>query len=348
MKSEDIAKIAGVSRSTVSRVINNYPNVPPETYEKVMKVIQEHHYVPNTSARALAGKKSNTIGLFLFIDGFDKEEDRIYKNDFFGSYMDLLVDYASLKDYFVLVCVISGKEHYEKIQQAFLEKRIDAGIIIGTQSDTLKEIHMDRVKSSVVLFDYDLKLSDNDYTKSSRVSTINSDDPMGIRDAVSYLKGLGHRRIGFIKGLSQARSGDIRYKAFVEAMADQGLSIHPGHVLEGAFHRDTAYQSVKQMIKEESTLPSAIISANDFMALAAIKAFEEEGIKVPEDISIIGFDNTLHGQISEPALTTIGPDFKAMAEKAIDILDKQIKGEEKVQHVTFEVNFYKRDTCKKI
>ncbi|MDA3847324.1 MAG: LacI family DNA-binding transcriptional regulator [Vallitaleaceae bacterium] len=348
MKSEDIAKLAGVSRSTVSRVVNNYPNVPTDTKEKVMNIIKEYNYSPNTYARTLAGKKSNTIGLFLIIEGDFGENNRIYMNDFFGAYLDLLLDYASIKDYYVLVSIISSESKYQKIQQAFLEKRIDAGVIIGTQLDTLKKIHMDTITSSVVLFDYDLTDKDRVFTKDSHISTINSNDYEGIKDAVRHLYSKGHRSIGFIKGRELSRSGHIRYEAYLSAMSELDLDVNADHIIEGEFDIGIAYANTQKMLKDCEIKPTAIISANDFMALAAIDAIHEANLDVPGDISIIGFDNTLHGQISDPKLTTIGPDFKIMAQKAIDILDKQIQGIYPSQEVNYEVNFYERDTCQSI
>jgi len=348
MKSVDIAKLAGVSRSTVSRVVNNYPNVPIETKEKVMKIINEYNYSPNTFARTLAGIKSNTIGLFLIIEGTNGEDERIYRNDFFGAYLDLLLDYANMKDYYVLVSIISNKDKYEKIQQAFLEKRIDAGVIIGTQQDTLKKIHIETIKSSVVLFDYDLTEEDKTFIVDGKVSTINTNDYKGIRDAVKYLHSKGHKSIGFIKGRELSRSGHVRFTAYKSAMEELGLDINPNYIIEGEFHIGTAKSNTKKMLKKCEKRPTAIISANDFMALAAIEAIREANMRVPQDISIIGFDNTLHGQISDPKLTTIGPDFKIMAQRAIDILDKQIHGQCPSEEINYEVNFYERETCQSI
>lgn len=348
MRSEDIAKLAGVSRSTVSRVINNYPNVPEETREKVMKIVREYNYSPNAFARTLAGKGTNTIGVFLFMEDWEKEEERISKNDFYKSYLELLVDYANLKDYYVLVRIISGKDMYRRVHQAFMEKRIDAGIIIGTQVDTLKEIHMDEIKSRVVLFDYDMTDEDHEHIVGGTVSTINSMDKEGIKKAVNYLYSLGHEKIGFIMGKPEVRAGRLRYEGYRAAMTELGLNINPKHVISGDFSMDKAYHEIKKMLSGASELPTAIISANDFMALSAMKALGEAGLSVPDDISLVGFDNTLHSEMSSPKLTTLSPDFRSMAEKAIDILDQQINEDTAEMHISYEVNFHKRESCKSI
>jgi len=137
MKSEDIAKLAGVSRSTVSRVLNNYSNVPDQTRRKVMKVIREHNYVPNTPARILAGKGMNTLGLFIVSIDEKTETNRIYQNNYFAPFLDIVVDVANNNDFYALVHTVYSERDYAKIQKAFQEKRIDGGIVVGTKDDTI-------------------------------------------------------------------------------------------------------------------------------------------------------------------------------------------------------------------
>ncbi|WP_461205472.1 LacI family DNA-binding transcriptional regulator [Clostridium sp. DL1XJH146] len=350
MKSIDIARLAGVSRSTVSRVINNYPNVPEKTRQKVMKVINEYNYMPNSYARTLAGKNSNTIGLFFIIRDGLENGDRLFKNDYFASYLDILVDMANAKDYYVLVSIVSDENKYLKINQAFSEKRIDGGIIIGTENDTLSRINAQNFNTSIILFDYDMNKEEAKKYENTNFTIINSNDQIGIEKAIDYLYNLGHREIGFIKGRETSRSGNGRFISFKEAMKRKNLNINEEYLLEGDFSTDTAYLEVKRVINNNK-LASAYISANDYMALGAIRAFKEEGYSVPGDISIVGFDNTNRAQEFDLKLTTIGPNFYEMAKKAINVLDDQIKDQEKkynLQVYEYAVEFFERDTCKKV
>jgi LacI family transcriptional regulator len=118
MKSEDIARMAGVSRSTVSRVINNYSNVPDETRRKVMKVIEKYHYSPNSSARALAGKKTDTIGLFIVSIAEKGSSTRVYQNNYFSPFIEAVIDTANERGVYVLVHSIFSVRDYAKIKQA--------------------------------------------------------------------------------------------------------------------------------------------------------------------------------------------------------------------------------------
>ncbi|WP_040952594.1 LacI family DNA-binding transcriptional regulator, partial [Gorillibacterium massiliense] len=142
MRSEDIARLAGVSRSTVSRVINNYPNVPEKTRIKVMKIIEQYHYEPNISARVLAGKGTNTIGLFVVSFADKTSVNRIYQNSYFAPFVDALVDTVNAMGYYVLIHTVYSEADYFKIKQAFQQKRIDGCVIVGTQGnvESLRDI----------------------------------------------------------------------------------------------------------------------------------------------------------------------------------------------------------------
>lgn len=346
MKSEDIARIAGVSRSTVSRVINNYPNVPEETKEKVMKIVREYNYMPNTFARTLAGKKSNTIGLFFVITGETFRNSRIARNDYFASYLNYLVDIANGMDYYVLVNTIRIESEYEKVNQAFLEKRIDGGILIGTQDDTLSKMHMHNIKSPMVIFDYDEdQLVEQGYD-SSRVTVVNSRDQSGMEKAVSYLMDKGHENIGFIMGNLHTRSARVRYDGYVNAMESHGLKVDPNYIVEGEFSVKVTYKGIKSAISR-GQLPTAYISSNDYMALEAIKALQEEGYKVPDDIAVIGFDNVHMSEQSYPPLTTLEPRFYDMARKAVELLDTKLHNPDSVNQKSYEfgVDIITRGSC---
>lgn len=341
MKSEDIAKLAGVSRSTVSRVINNYPNVPEATREKVMQVINEYNYMPNTFARTLAGKKSNTIGLFFIITGESEADSKIATNDYFSSYLNYLVDIANGMDYYVLVNTVAVPLDYEKVNRAFLEKRIDGGVIIGTQADTLDLIHIDTIKSPVVIMDYDPEdIPDN----AGQLFIVNSFDESGIDSAVRHLKDKGHKDIGFVKGNASTRSGIVRYDGFMKAMESCGLVVNTAHIFEGEFSPEIARKNINEAI-EQKNLATAYVCANDYTAIEIMKALEEAGYRVPEDIAVIGFDNVHLSEHSIPPLTTLAPRFRDMARQAIAMLDSALKEEPQGETVAaYEVDLVIRES----
>lgn len=318
MKSEDIARIAGVSRSTVSRVINKYPNVPEETRLKVMEVIDKYDYRPNAYARTLAGKKSDTIGVFFIIEDASGELPNLVYNDFYTAYLDAIVDIANKKGYYVLVQTIFGDNDYPKITQAFREKRIDGGILIGTRKDTLSRIKVDNITEELVIFDYEIEALEH-FKKTKHVTIINSNDEGAISLAVKHLIDAGHKRIGFIKGIEETLSARLRYQGFIKSTKHYGITVDDRYILEGQFNQVIAYAQMEEAIAAD-TVAEAYICANDYMAIAAIDCLRAHGYQVPEDVSFIGFDNTRTGQLMNPKLTTLTPDFYGMAKKAVEII----------------------------
>ncbi len=344
LKSEDIAKLAGVSRSTVSRVINNYPNVPEETRQKVMAIVNQYNYRPNNFARVLAGKTSNTIGLFFIIKG-ESEMRNLFRNDYYAYYLNLLVDMANDRDYYLLVNTVHCPADYEKVNRAFTEKRIDGAIIIGTLDETLVNIHMNSIKAPMVIFDYDLEAYLGGGCEKKNIALVNSNDYAGIKDAIKFLADKGHQTIGFINGMMTTRSGRVRYRGYVDALAQNNITYDSNYVIEGAFDKDIAGREVKKAV-EDGLLPSAYICANDYMALETMKILKEHGIEVPTDVAVIGFDDVHLAEQSNPTLTTIKPDFYAMSQKAIEWLDQVAKGGDitSVESYDFDVSLVIRNS----
>ena len=346
MISEDIAKLAGVSRSTVSRVINNYGNVPEETRKKVMKVIEEYHYPPNNNARVLAGKKTDTIGLFIVSIAEKDNANRVYRNNYFSPFIDAVIDTANANGKFVLVHSIYTSTDYDKIKQAFFEKRIDAGILVGTEKDLDVVVDVAAMGYPLSIIDYSpdeiLHL-----VKNGRISVINSMDGDGTRQMLEHLIVLGHTEIGFLAGRTNTYSGSIRYQAYQNVLAEHQIDCPDEWDLKGEFIKKTAEQEVAGLIKREK-LPTALFCCNDDMALSAMEVFRNHGIRVPEDISITGFDDVMPGSLVRPALTTVRVPIYAMAKKAVETVLGMIGGNSRnISTYTMNTELIIRESCMK-
>jgi LacI family transcriptional regulator len=347
MKSEEIAKIAGVSRSTVSRVINNYPNVPEETREKVMEVIKKYNFEPNISARVLAGKGTDTIGLFLF-SVYDKNNPhRVYGNSYFGPFVEAVIDTGNYKGYYVMVHTIYDSSDCWRIRQTFSQKRIDGGIIIGTERNQEMRSLLSELKHPLTIVDFDPEEIKSIMPRNAQIAVINSNDSKGIEACVDQLVSLGHKEIGFIEGRDTTYSGYVRNEAFKQRMAYHGLSINKQFWLKGGFIRTKTEAAVKKLIKT-GVLPTAFIAANDEMALAAMDTFKQHGIRVPEDISVIGFDDSPVANVVRPALTTVRIPFYHMAQKAVQALSDMIENKGTgFMHYQLDVDLIQRESCGK-
>lgn len=347
MKSEEIAKIAGVSRSTVSRVLNNYSNVPDETKKKVLEVIGKYNYQPNTCARVLAGKKNDTIGLFIVSIADADNPNRLYNNNYFTQFVNAAVDCANSRGYFILVNIIYCENDYNRVSEVFLQKRIDGGIVIGTEREAEVLISVSQKGCPIALIDYDVEEIKKSHSENDNLIVIGSKDYEGTVEAIEYLIELGHTDIGLLAGRLSTYSGRQRYAAFFDTMKKHGLKVDEDFVLHGDFIKSKTSLEIKRLLKN-GKLPTALFSSNDDMAITAIELLKENDIRVPEDISIIGFDNIPLSSLIKPALTTIATPVYDMVEKALGELILNIKKEKKgFYSYSFDTKMIIRETCTK-
>jgi LacI family transcriptional regulator len=339
IKSDEIARLAGVSRSTVSRVINNYSNVPTETYDKVMKVIQQHNYFPSVSAQVLAGKRVRTIGLFLI------EPGHVSSDILTTQLLVSVIEKASELGYYTLTHIIRDTKDtvtVKSVKEIFFQNRIDGGVFIGgaISEPLIEELNAEGFIVGAV--------DQHPDPQPNRV-VANFNNISGMKQAVAYLAGLGHTRIGVINGDMKRLSGQTKYEGFKKAMLMCDLYVNPEWVLPGDFHERSGYDAIHTLLHNTNELPTAIIAANDSVAFGAINALKEHGLKVPEDMSIIGFDDHALSEKHHPALTTIRVDFSDMLKLLTANLIAKIEwGTMDNKEITFDCSLVVRDSCRRI
>ncbi|MBW7458980.1 LacI family DNA-binding transcriptional regulator [Paenibacillus sepulcri] len=341
INSVEIARLAGVSRSTVSRVINNYANVPPKTREKVMKVIQQYNYFPNASAQVLAGKRARTIGLFLIAPGHVSSDMLVNRM------IVSVIEDVSAYGYYVLTHIIrdaSDQETVRNVKEIFFQRRIDGGIFIGAanREPFIEELIAEGFIVGVV------DQQHPEIPQSNRI-VANFNNDSGMKQAVAYLTGLGHTRIGVINGDMNRLSGPTKYEGFLKAMQLCGLQVNQDWVLDGSFHEESGYEAIYSFLRKNGERPTAIIAANDSVAFGAIRALKEHGLQVPEDISVIGFDDHALSEKHHPPLTTIRVDFSDMLKQLTSILIGKIEQPtDDVKQITLECSLVVRDSCRRV
>lgn len=330
MNSVEIARLAGVSRSTVSRVINNHANVQEETRRHVLDIISRYEYEPNTSARALVGKPTCTVGLFIM--GFDNSDmpNRIKNSGYFAAFMEIIVDAISAYGYYTMTIVLNTQDDYDKIRQAFLQRRIDCGIILGTQSTV--DVYGQVLNKGYPLVMIDIEPAECRKFREGQknLTVINAMDYEGAYSVMEYLIGLGHTDIGLLTGLMTTNSARERYHAYLDAMKSHNLPVREEFILNCSFNPAKATQEIRQAV-ERRRLPTAYFSSNDEMAVAAIEALKACGVRVPRDISIVGFDDVFVSQYTSPALTTVHVPMAEMARKAAEATIHAIEHEDRAQ-----------------
>lgn len=341
MNSKDIARIAGVSRSTVSRVINNYPNVPEETRQKVLDVVKKYNYVPHASARMLAGIKNKTIGLFIVDMKTDYKGKQVSMSSYFTPFTSAIIDNANKRGYNVLASIVSRPNDFKRVKDTFYNKTISGGVFIGVRDNELaiKEIIKEGYK--VAIIDQAEKSDESVYNKSI---IVNADNFTGAYKATQYLIDFGHVAIAHIVGEENQLSSVERLKGYKKALSDHKININEKLIVKGKFTVDGGYNAAKKLLLNEK--PTAIFSSNDSMAIGAIQAIQEKGLKVPEDISIIGFDDIEIAKYLKPSLTTIRMDILEMASIAINTLILSIeKNLNFSANYTVDVKLIERESC---
>lgn len=322
MKSADIAKLANVSRATVSRVINNYDNVPEETRKKVQAVIDKYDYKPNQAARALVGKANNIIGIFLA--DFD-QKDTVSTSKWVGLNspynIDILTHLISIcKDngYLTLVNIINSANECNDMEVHFTNKLLFGGVFIGFPYCTNELETLAKKDYNIVLVDTMLDSDD----KQNKIKRVNTDNFEGGALATEYLIENGHTNILHITGDDRLSSIE-RLRGFQETTTE-----YPqvnADIIVGKYREDIAYEQMKEYLKKEKEKPpsrktTGIFIANDIMTLGVIRAIKEVGLNIPEDISIISFDDLNSSEWVNLNLTTVNAPRKEVAQNCIDLL----------------------------
>lgn len=352
MRSEDLAKLLGLSRSTISRVINNYPDIPQATREKVWKAIEEYNYVPNASARKLAGVKNKMIAIILLDVKDDEvphhvkttEDTLIDDNPFFSPIVNAVSDQANKMDYYVLISISYSKEDLKKVQNIFNQKLIDGAIFVGTQ-EAENELIFNLIEQKHLIAMIDTSEA---YNTNYNAIYINADNYEGSVKAVSYLLELGHTSIGIITGNINKLSATERLAGFETTLKQHGIEVTKDSIYYGDFTESSGYEGIKHLLSR-SNPPTAVFVSNDTMAIGTYKAVKELGLRIPEDISIIGFDNSFFASYLNPPLTTIEISLSELAKRATTLLIESIEMEQQ-RGIVEKINatLKKRESCQAI
>lgn len=341
VNSSDIAKLAGVSRSTVSRVINNYPNVPDETRQRVMKVIRENNYYPQISGQMLNGMKKKTIGLFWL------SRASIAQDSLSSSYFMNIVDAATEHNYLVLSCILDNltdKKNIQFVRKVFMEGRIDAGIFIGAaNNDPLLE---ELLEAGEIIGAFDFYRTG---APTPNCITVNFEQNSGEK-AIDYLYDLGHREIAVIDGDMTRLSSLDRHESFMCSMMKHGLPIRNEWLAYGGITQRTGYAAAMKMLDAcGERLPTAIFANNDAVAFGVYRALKERGLRIPEDISVIGVDGHINAIHATPPLTSICFDFRRMFSSLVTRVIDAIEQKGEVPTVEyFEGKLTERASCRVI
>ncbi|MGH4140011.1 LacI family DNA-binding transcriptional regulator [Clostridium sp.] len=325
---KDIAEMAGVSKATVSMVMNKKDaSISDVTRKKILKIAKEMRYIPNSIARSLSTKKSGTIGIIL----------PDITNPFFSEMARAIEDESERLAYNLIICnTDNDKNKEEKYIELLISKLIDGVIFMsgGKSNENITILKNNNVP--FVLVDRYIEGYKEDYG----VFCLNK---QGVKEGIKYLYEKGNREIAFVKGSENLEISKQRLEGYIEAMKDYGI-YEEKYIFEGDFNVEGGIMATENIISCFHNL-DAIFYSNDMMAIGGIKILLRSGYKIPEDISVVGFDNIHISEFIEPELTTIAQPIYIMGKRACSILIDIINGElPSEKQVYFETKLIIRGT----
>jgi DNA-binding LacI/PurR family transcriptional regulator len=300
----DIARKLGVAPSTVSRALSDHPDVKKATKEQIKKLAKDLHYSPNPIARSLKSSTTTTIGVIV----------PEIKHDFFSSAISGIEEVAYQSGYTILVC--QSNESYEREvvnTNALMHHRV-AGVIVSISQNTKNSDHFqDLLARKIPLVFFDRVCEDVNASK------VVIDDCKSARVAVNHLVQRGYKRIAHFGGPKELGICIRRLNGYVEALKQNGLPLPNGFIRYGGLHEEDGYKSMDCMLKE-NIIPDAIFAVNDPVAIGAFQRIKEAGLKIPNDIAIVGFSNNKITALVDPPLTTVDQPSFEMGRKSAEIL----------------------------
>lgn len=325
MTIKDIARMCGVSISTVSRVLNDRPDVSPEVRQRVLAVVEDHNYIPNNSARDLVRSQSDSLGVVV----------RGTSNMFFTEVMKTVTREIDRRGYTTVMRQI-GSDEDEVKEGAMLEreKKLRGLLFLGGRFDyTPGEVALLNVPFVCCSYTNCFgSLREEDF------ASVSIDDRAAACEAVEHLIGLGHRRIAAVVPSCADRSiSELRYRGYCTAMEQAGLPMEPELVVEtgGSFEMAETYAAVEELLGR-GTAFTAVFTLSDTMAMAAIKALTDHGLRVPEDCSVVGIDGIPLSAYTIPTLTTLAQPAEEMGRESVRILLDLVEGTGEARHVLVE------------
>ncbi|EAS64848.1 HTH-type transcriptional repressor PurR [Photobacterium angustum] len=316
---KDVARMAGVSTTTVSHVINKTRFVAEATQQKVLAAVDELNYAPSAVARSLKCNTTRTIGMLVTKS----------TNPFFAEVVHGVEEYCYNSGYTLILCNTEGNlEKQRDYLRMLSEKRVDGLLVMCSDLDQMLLDLLERKNDlPMVIMDWG--------PESPHTDNILDNAENGGYIATKHFIENGHKKIGCLSGQADKSTCQERLKGFRKAMAEADLTVNEDWLLDGDFECESAVEAAQKFIAMEDR-PTAIFCFNDIMAMALISTFEQAGLRVPDDISIIGYDNIDLAPYFAPPLTTIHQPKRRLGKKAIEILLERVK-DKNHERQTFEM-----------
>ncbi|QJD85036.1 LacI family DNA-binding transcriptional regulator [Cohnella herbarum] len=338
MRIDDIARLAGVSKAAVSLTLNGKPGIGPETRERILQIANEHGYQPKTKTAPRDPQAGSFTFLVFTNSGIVLEQ--YYQQPFFRELIQYIEERCRAHGYSLLFSSVDMSKFQDEIRLIADDRRSDGVILLGTNlnKDLLGQV-TSGLSTPLVVLDTCLEMLPIPFIQINNV--------MGGYQAGTHLCRLGHRDIGYIASDIRIRNFDDRRIGFVQALRESGVELAGETVFSVAptilSSQDALKKQLSAYLDKGLPLPTALFCECDYIAISAIKSLNELGYRVPEDVSVVGFDNITEAQIVSPELTTVHVEKERMAHLAVDILMESIESDSAVtSKIMVDTHFIER------
>ncbi|WP_017579702.1 LacI family DNA-binding transcriptional regulator [Nocardiopsis valliformis] len=331
---EMVAERAGVGRGTVSRVINGSPQVSPRTREAVHTAIAELGYSPNQAARTLVTRRTDTIALVV-----SESRDRLLADPFFADIIRGASSVLHERDLQLMLTTARGETEHKRVGEYLSGSHVDGVLLVSLHRDDPLTVLLAESGVPVVH-------GGRPYSPSQPAPyCVDIDNFSGARAATGHLLESGHQRVATITGPQDMNAGVERLRGYRDSMAEAGREVDERLIVQGDFSVEGGAEAMVRLLDQGGD-PDAVFVASDMMAVGAIRVLRERGLVIPEDIALVGFDDTLMAQHSDPPLTTVHqPTVKMGQEMARLLVDVAIPRTAESETVLLETHLVVRDTA---
>ncbi|HHW12776.1 MAG TPA: LacI family transcriptional regulator [Firmicutes bacterium] len=335
---KDVAKLANVSISTVSRVINNAPNLKPETKKAVEEAIKKLNYTPNRVAQNLGGKYFNSIGVLS-----TRSPHQAFVNPYFSIALQAIAQVCENYNHEIMLNFSSNEKQELEKCLSMINGRVVRGFIL--LSSRLNHALVERLLELNFPFVVIGKVLNEDLA--GQVYTVDTDNLGDSKEAVNYLISLNHRTIGCIHAPLKYVVSKERLDGYIEAHKENKLPVNYSLVADGGYTVNDAYEAAKKILSGP-VRPTAIFATDDIKGLGVFKALNEAGLRIPDDISLIGHNNYDIAELIQPPLTTIDVPIEQLGSIAAEILFDLINGKQPPKRTILKTKLIIRGSCREI
>ncbi|QMV42843.1 LacI family transcriptional regulator [Cohnella cholangitidis] len=342
VKMEDIAKQANVSKSAVSLALNGKPGISEDTRERVIRIAQESGYIAKRRAAPAQERPLSSL-LFLVCANSGIVLEQYYQQPFFRELIHYIEERCRSKGYSLQFATLNTESLEQNVKSLSEDNRNSGVILLGTNLGRQQIVSIAEHLPQIVVLDTNFETLPIPFVEINNV--------MGAYQAGSYLYEIGHREIGYVASNVRIHNFNSRQRGFMSALEDRELAIPDNRIFSVAptilYSQESMREQLQHYLQENGRLPTALFCECDYIAISAMKTLNELGFRVPEDVSVIGFDNITESMVVTPELTTIHVEKEKMAQVAVDMLIELIhEGLNTTTKTTIDTKFIERLSCR--